>query len=241
MVIVVRFSSVQFSSSVVFDSLWLHGLQHARPPCSSPTPGVYSNSCPSNRWCHPIISSSVIPFSSHLQFFPASESFPMSQFFTSGSQNIGVSASTSVLPINIQDWSPLGWTGQISLCYCGRHKLVWPPGLVWQVTMSEVMKIQQNPLDLCLRTWLTLSQPQNLIPLSPQCTWSKGWAHDPSWAMWILSLDILQTGTVKDKPILSVPVTELKYCKLRRACSDILLHVEILFWDNNLPHGDRQS
>ena len=108
-------SSVQSSSSVVSDSLRPHGLQHTRPPCPSPTPGVYSNSCPLSRWCHPTISSSVIPFSSCLQSFPASGSFPMSQFFTSGGQSIGVSSSASVLPMNTQDWFPLGWTGWISL------------------------------------------------------------------------------------------------------------------------------
>ena len=95
--------SVQFICSVVSYSLWPHGLQHARPPCPSPTPGVYSNSCPLSWWCHPTISSSVIPFSSHLQSFPASGPFPMSQFFASGGQSIGVSASVSVLPVNIQD------------------------------------------------------------------------------------------------------------------------------------------
>ena len=104
-----------FSRSVVSDSLWPHGLQHARPPCPSPTPGVHPNSCPSSRWCHPTISSSVIPFSSCPQSFPASGSFQMSQLFASGGQSIGVSASTSVLPMNTQDWSPLGWTGWISL------------------------------------------------------------------------------------------------------------------------------
>ena len=108
-------SSVQFSISVMSDSLRPHGLQHARLPCSSPTPGVYSNSCPSSWWCHPAISSSVVPFSTHLQSFPASGSFQMSQFFTSGGQRIGVSASASVLPINIQDWFPLGLIGLISL------------------------------------------------------------------------------------------------------------------------------
>ena len=107
-------TSVQFSS-VVSNSLRPHGLQHPRPPCPSPTPGVYSNSCPLSWWCHPIILSSVIPFSSHLQSFPISRSFPMSQFFASSGQSIGVSASTSVLPMNIQDWFPLGWTGCISL------------------------------------------------------------------------------------------------------------------------------
>ena len=107
--------SVQFSCSVVSDSLWPHGLQHARPPCPSPIPGVHSNSCPLSWWCHPTISSSVVPLSSHLQSFPASGSFQMSQLFTSGSQNIGVSVSASVLPINIQDWFPLAWTGWFSL------------------------------------------------------------------------------------------------------------------------------
>ena len=108
------FSSVQFSRSVVSDSLRPHELQHARPPCPSPTPRVYPNSCPSSRWCHPAISSSVIPFSSCLQPLPASGSFLMSQLFAWGGQSIGVSASASVLPMNTQDWSPLGWTGWIS-------------------------------------------------------------------------------------------------------------------------------
>ena len=101
--------SVQFSCSVMSNSWQPHGLQHARLPCPSPTPGVYSNSCPLSRWWHPTISSSVVPFSSHLQSFPASGSFQMSQLFTSGGQSIGVSASTSVLPVNIQSSFPLGW------------------------------------------------------------------------------------------------------------------------------------
>ena len=110
-----QFSSVQFSCSVMSDSLQPHGPQHARPPCLSPIPGVYPVLCPLSRWCHPNISSSVVPFSSFLQSFLASGSFPMSQLFTSGGQSIGVSASTSVLPMNTQDWYPLGWTGWISL------------------------------------------------------------------------------------------------------------------------------
>ena len=109
------FSSVQFSSSVVSDSLQPHESQHTRPPCPSSTPGVYSNSCPSSQWCHPAISSSVAPFSSCPHSLPASESFPMSQLFAWGGQSIGVSASASVLPMNILDWCPLGWTGWISL------------------------------------------------------------------------------------------------------------------------------
>ena len=108
-------SSVQFSRSVVSDSLRPHELQHARPPCPSPTPGVHSNSCPSSRWCHPAISSSVIPFSSCPQSLPASGSFPMSQLFAWGGQSTGVSALASFLPKNTQDWSPLEWTGWISL------------------------------------------------------------------------------------------------------------------------------
>ena len=108
-------SLVQFSRSVVSDSLWPHGLPHPRLCCPSRTSRACSNSCPSSWWWHPTISSSVIPFSSHLQSFPASGSFQKSQFFTSGGQSIGVSASVSVLPMNTQDWFPLGWTGWISL------------------------------------------------------------------------------------------------------------------------------
>ena len=108
-------NSVQFSRSVVFDSLWPHELQHARLPCPSPTPGVHSNSHPSSRWWHPAISSSVIPFSSCPQSLPASESFLMSQLFAWGGQSIGVSALASFLPKRPQGWPPLGWTGWISL------------------------------------------------------------------------------------------------------------------------------
>ena len=109
-----QFNSVQSSHSVVSDSLQPHEPQHTRPPCPSPTPGVHPNPCPLNQWWHPAILSSVVP-SSCLQSFPASGSFPMSQLFASGGQSTGVSASTSVLPMNTQDWSPLGWTGWISL------------------------------------------------------------------------------------------------------------------------------
>ena len=108
-------ASVQFSRSVVSDFLPPHESQHAQPPCLSPTPGVHSNSCPSSRWCHPVISSSVVPFSSCPQSLPASGSFPMSQLFAWGGQSIGVLALASVLPVNTQDWSPLGWTGWTSL------------------------------------------------------------------------------------------------------------------------------
>ena len=106
---------LQFSHSVGSDSLQPHGLQHTRPLCPSPTPRVYSNSCPLSQWLHPAILSSVVPFSSCLQSFPASGSFQMSQLLTSGGRSIGVSALASALPINIQDWFPLGWNGWISL------------------------------------------------------------------------------------------------------------------------------
>ena len=108
-------SSVQFSHSVVSNSLWPHESQHTKPPCPSPTPGFHSNSHPLSRWGHPAISSSVVPFSSCPQSLPASESFPMSQLFEWGGQNTGVSALASVIPKNTQDWSPLEWTGWISL------------------------------------------------------------------------------------------------------------------------------
>ena len=109
------FLLIQFSRSVTSNSLWPHGLQHARPPCPAPTPGVYSNSCLLSQWCHPTISSSVVRFSSRLQSFPASGSFPMSQFFTSSGQKYWSFTSASVLPMNIQDQFPLGWTSLISL------------------------------------------------------------------------------------------------------------------------------
>ena len=122
-VTLLQLSSLQFNCSVVFDSLWPYGLQHARLPCPSPTPGVYSNLFPLSQWCHPTISSSVIPFSSCLQSFSASGSFPLSHFFAWGGQSIGVSASASVLPMNIQDWFPLGWTDWISLLSKGPSRV----------------------------------------------------------------------------------------------------------------------
>ena len=127
------FSSVQFSCSVMSDSLQPHESQHTRPPCPSPTPGVHSNSHPSSQWCHPAISSSVLPFSSCPQALPASRSFPMSQHFTWGSQSIGVSASASFLPMNTQDWSTLEWTGWTSL---------QSKGLSWVFSNTTVQKHQ---------------------------------------------------------------------------------------------------
>ena len=120
--------SSQFICSVLSYSMRLHDLQHARPPCPSQIPRVCSNSCPLCRWCYPTISSSVIPFSSCLQSFPTTRSFPMSQFITSGNQSIGVSVSASVLPMNSQDWFPLGWTGWISLqSIMAAQILTFPP------------------------------------------------------------------------------------------------------------------
>ena len=125
--------SVQFNRSVVSDSLRPHERQYARPPCPSPTPRVHPNLCPSSRWCHLTISSSVVPFSSGPQSFQASGSFQMSQLFASGGQSVGVPASTSVLPMNTQDWSPLGWTGWIFL---------WSKGLSRVFSNTTVQKHQ---------------------------------------------------------------------------------------------------
>ena len=121
----ISISSLQFSRSVMSDSLRPHKLQHARPPCSSPTPRVHSDSYPSSQWCHPAISSSVVPFSSCPQSLSASESFPMSQLFAWGAQSIGVSVLLSVLPMNTQDWSPLGWTGWICLQFKGLSRVFY--------------------------------------------------------------------------------------------------------------------
>ena len=130
------------------NSLWHYGLQHARPPCPSPTPGVYSNSCPLGRWCHPTISSSVIPFSSCLQSFPASGSFQMSQVFPSDGQSIGVSASASVLPMNNQDWSPSGWTGWISLQSKGLSRVF--SNTTVQSIKSSALSFLYNPTCKCI-------------------------------------------------------------------------------------------
>ena len=151
------------------DSLWSHGLQHARVPCPSPTPGAHSNSCPSSRWCHPTISSSVVPFSSCFQSFSASGSFPISQLFTSDGQSIGVSASASVLPMNIQVWFPLGLTSLISLQpkslesysapqFEGINSLV--PSLLYGSTLTSLHDYWKN-LHLCGKREETASKPNN--------------------------------------------------------------------------------
>ena len=147
----VQFSSVHFSCSVMSNSLRPHELQHTRPHCPSPTPGVHLNSCPLSWWCHPTISSSVSPFYSCLQSFPESGSFPMNQFFASGNQSIGVSASASVLPMNIQDWFPLGWTGWISLQSKGLSRVSSNPTVWKHQFFSAQLSLQSNSH---IHTWL---------------------------------------------------------------------------------------
>ena len=137
------FSSVQFSSSAMSNSFWPHESQHARPPCPSPTPGIYSNSCPLSRWCHPAISSSVFPFSSCPQSLPVSGSFQMSQLLVWGSQSTGVSASASVLSMNTQDWSTLGWTGW-SPC-SSRDSQESPPTPQFKSISSSVFSFLYGP------------------------------------------------------------------------------------------------
>ena len=145
-------SSVQFSHSVVSDFLWSHEPQYARHPCPSPTPRVYSNSCPSSQWCHPAISSAIIPFSSCPQSFPVLGSFPMSQHFPWDSQSIGISASTSVIPMNTQDWSPLGWTGWIFLKSKGLSRVFFNTSV--QKHHSSAFSFLHCPTLTCLHTWL---------------------------------------------------------------------------------------
>ena len=157
-------SSVQFSRSVTSNSLWPHRLQDARLPCPSPTPGACSNSCPLSQWCHPTISSSVVPFSSCLQSFPASGSLPVNQLFISGGQSTGASALISVLPVNIQGWFPLGLTGLISLLSKGllsvfssttvwKHRFFGPQALLYGPTLRSIQTTGKNHsfdyADLC--------------------------------------------------------------------------------------------
>ena len=158
-----KFNSVQFSLvAQLCLTLWPHELQHARPPCPTPIPRVYSKSCPLSRWCHPTISSSVDPFSSHLQSFPASGSFQMSQFFTSGGQSIGVSASASVLPMNIQDWFSLGLTGWISLQFKGLSRVFSNTAVQnhqFFSTQSSIWSTSHIHTWLLEKPWLWLDGP----------------------------------------------------------------------------------
>ena len=157
--------SVQFSHSVMSDSLWPHESHHARPPCPSPTPRVHSNPCPLSSWCHPTISSSVVPFSSCPQSFPASGPFQMSQLFTSGGQSIGVSASKSVLPMNTQDWPPSGWTSWISLQSKGLSKVFSNTTVQKHQFFGTQLSSQSN---FHIHTW-PLEKPQP-------------WLDGPFWA-----------------------------------------------------------
>ena len=161
----IQFSSIQFSHLVVSDSLRPHESQHARPPCPSPTPGVHSNSCPSSWWCHPAISSSVIPFSSCPQSLPASGSFPMNQLFAWGGQSIGVSALASVLPMNTQDWSPLEWTGWISLQSKGLAR----------VFSSTTVQKHQFFMPKPLTVWITINCGKFWKRWEYQTTWPASW------------------------------------------------------------------
>ena len=151
MLIIRKLTSVQFSPSVVSDSLWPRESQHARPPYPSPSPRVHSNSRLSSQWCHPAISSSVIPFSSCPQSLPASESFPMSQLFAWGGPSIGVSALASFLPKNTQDWSPLGWTCRISLQSKGLSR-IFSNTTVQKHQFSSAQPSPQS--NSHIRTWL---------------------------------------------------------------------------------------
>ena len=143
----------QFSSSVMSNSLWPHGLQHNRPPCPSPTPRACSNSCPSSQWYYPTISSSVIPFSSCLQSFPAAGSFPMSQFFALGGQSIGVSVSASVLPMNIQDLFPLGLTGLIGIDCSPRDSHLSSPTPLFKSISSLALSFLYGPTLTCIHDY----------------------------------------------------------------------------------------
>ena len=149
-------ASVQFSRSVVSDSLWPHESQHSRPPCPSPSPGVHWDSRPSSRWCHPAISSSVVPFSSCPQSLPASQSFPMSQLFAWGGQSTGVSASASFLPTNSQGWSPSEWTGWISLQSKGLSRVFCNTTVQKYQFFSTQLSSQSNSH---IHTW-SLEKPQ---------------------------------------------------------------------------------
>ena len=160
--------SVQFSRSVMSNSLQPHESQHPRPPCPPPTPGVHSNSRPSSQWCHPAILSSVVPFSSCPQPLPASGSFPLSQLFAWSGQSIGVSASTSVLPMNTQDWSPLVWTGWVSLQSKGLSRVF---------SNTTVQKHQFCSVQLSLRSNSHIQTQSGLLPASAKRSYTSEREH----------------------------------------------------------------
>ena len=174
----------QFSRSVVSDSLWPHESQHARTPCPSPTPGVHPNPCPSSWWCHPAISSSVVPSSSHPQSLPVLGSSPMSQLYTWGGQSIGVSVSTSVLPMNTQGWSPLGWTGWIFFRK-GRGTEIKLP------TLAGSSKKQESSRKTSISALLTMPKPLTVwITINCGKFWKK-WAYQTTWpASWEICMQV---------------------------------------------------
>ena len=163
-------SQAQFSCSVLSDSLRPHGLQHTRPPCPSPTPRICSNSCPLSWWWHPTISSSVIPFSSCLQFFSASESFHVSQFFTSGGWSIGVSASASVLPMSIQDWFPLGWL--VGSPHSPRDSQESSPTPLVEIFLFFQLAPKSGPESFPVVSFSGENAPFYFLPFYLQCLWS---------------------------------------------------------------------
>ena len=240
------FISVQFSCSVVSNSLWPHGLQHARPPCPSPTPRVYPNSCPLSQWCHPTSSSSVIPFSSHLQSFPASGPFQMSQLFTSGGRSIGVSASASVLPMNTQDWFPLGWTGWISLQPKGPSR-VFSNTAVQKHQFVSIIKIyfklcSSSPRTLheIMQYFSSLSMPMNHLDIvwkiqtpGPRSGWDQAFGIFPSH-----SGDSSDGGLLSTFRVTQIILTDLimQFLENMSFSSFFSFLISFSFWNACQPH-----
>ena len=202
-----------FSHSVISDSLWPHGLQHARLPCPSPIPRACSNSCPSSQWCHPAISSSIIPFSSHLQYFPASGSFPTSQLFASGGHSIA--ASASVLPMNIQGWLPLGLTGLISLQSKGLSR-VFSNTTAWE----NVHHIANGHL-LRKKMYLCKYLPIWYLEL---CYKSRAWAFSP-----LILIGKHQVGTISGPHFTERELTLGSLGKSPKVSSRVHSEVHLLF------------
>ena len=190
---IVHFRSVQSLSRVRLFAT--HGLQHARLPCLSPTPEACSNSCPLNRWCHPTISSSVVLFSSHLQSFPTSGSFLMSQFFESGGQRIGVSTSASVLPINIQEWFPLGWIGWISLQSKGLLQHHSSKALILQCSAFFIVQLSHPCMTTGKTTTLTRQTFVGKVGLKLRIQKTKIMASGPITS-WQIDGETMETETL---------------------------------------------
>ena len=178
------FPVLQCSCSVMSNSLWPHGLQHAKLPCPSPAPGACSNSCPSSQWCHPTTSSSIVPFSSYLQPFPASGSFPTSQFFTSSGHSIGVSASASVLPMNTQDWFPLGLSGLIFLQY------------KWLSRVFSNTTVQKHQFFGAQLSSTYLSSNWKFVTLTTFIPHASEIIQCLSFSVWLISLSIMSSKSI---------------------------------------------